>query len=117
MERVPGMKITRVLILLLALAGTTASQQKICKKHPDWTAEECAKVASKKLFVGMTWEMINAEKPHSCVRNRHPANPQGPDAVSFICYAQWDHSEQDRIVPFMLHFKLAGGRVTEFFYN
>jgi hypothetical protein len=110
------MKVTG-LILLLALAGTAArAQSKACRKHPEWTTQECALVARKKLFVGMTREMIDAEKPRSCVRDRHPAHPEA-GMVSFVCETQWDRSEPDHTLPFMLHFKLADGRVTAFFYN
>ena|SRR2546429_9093543 len=110
------MKISR-LMLGLALAGATMAQSKVCKKHPEWTPGDCASVAKKKLFVGMTREMVDAEKPHSCVRDRHPAHREGPDELSFVCMTQWDHSEPDRTLPYMLHFRFADGRVAAFFYN
>jgi len=87
-----------------------------CRKHPNWTAEECANVEKKKLFVGMTREMIDAEKPHSCVRDRHPAHSE-PGMVQFLCYTQWDHSVPDHALPYIIHFQLTDGRVSTFSYN
>jgi hypothetical protein len=59
-----------VLLLGSLLIGEIAQATR--QKHPNWTAEECANVEQKKPFVGMTREMIDAEKPHSCVRDKLP---------------------------------------------
>jgi hypothetical protein len=70
------------------------AQLKVCQKHSEWTAEECANVSEKKLFVGMTREMVNAEKPRSCFLDKHPRDA---GAVQFVCYAQWDRSEPEHL--------------------
>jgi hypothetical protein len=64
----------------------------------------------------MTREMIDVEKPRACVRDRHPSHPQ-PDTVQFLCYSQWDHSEIDHPIPFMVHFQFIDGRVSAISYN
>jgi hypothetical protein len=107
------MKVT-ALLLGLSLIGATA--QANCRKHPNWTPEECANVEKKKLFVGMTREMIDAEKPHSCVLDKHPAHKE-PGMVSFGCYTQWDHSVPDHTLPYIIHFQFTDGRVSAFSYN
>jgi hypothetical protein len=61
-----------------------AIAQATCSKQLDWTAQECANVDKKKLFVGMTREMIDAEKPHSCVRGKLPAHRE-PGMIQFVC--------------------------------
>jgi hypothetical protein len=110
------MKLVIALTLLLVAGISAAAQSKVCRKHPEWTADECANVASKKLFVGMTREMVNAEKPHSCVLDRHPVHRQ-PGMVQFLCYTQWDHSMPDHTLPYILRFQFTDGRVSAFSYN
>ncbi|HEV1992498.1 MAG TPA: hypothetical protein VGR34_06505 [Candidatus Dormibacteraeota bacterium] len=109
------MKIT-ILLFASFLACTGAMAQKICRKHPDWTAEECANVQAEKIFVGMTREMVDAEKPMSCVLDRHPTHRE-PGLVQFGCFTQWDHSVPDRAVPYIIHFQFTDGRVSAFSYN
>ncbi|MEA2701994.1 MAG: hypothetical protein QOE22_703 [Candidatus Parcubacteria bacterium] len=31
---------------------------KLCSKHPDWQPEECVKVAGKKIWIGMDYDML-----------------------------------------------------------
>jgi len=96
---------------LLASLLISSIAQANCCKHPNWTAEERANVEKKKLFVGMTREMIDAEKPHSCVRDRHPAHSE-PGMVQFLCYTQSDHWMPDHALPYVLHFQFTDGRVS-----
>jgi hypothetical protein len=110
------MKLVLAVAILLVVGLPANAQSTVCQKHPNWTAEECANVVKKKLFVGMTQEMIDAEKPRSCVRDRHPSHRE-PDTVQFLCYTQWDHSELDHTLPFMVHFKFIDGRVSAISYN
>ena len=98
---------TAIIAVLLASLLIGAMAQANCRKHPNWTAEECANVEKKKLFVGMTREMIDAEKPHSCE----------PGMIQFLCYTQWDHSVPDHALPYIFHFQLTHGRVSTFSYN
>jgi hypothetical protein len=35
---------------------------KLCKAHPDWTKEECQRVADNKYWIGMKYEMLVAER-------------------------------------------------------
>jgi hypothetical protein len=107
------MKIT-VLLVGSLLIGAIAQAK--CQKHPNWTAEECANVEKKILFVGMTREMIDSEKPHSCVLDKHPAHRE-PDMIQFVCYTQWDHSVLDHTVPYVIHFQFTDGRVSTFSYD
>jgi hypothetical protein len=107
------MKIT-VLLLGSLLIGEIAQATR--QKHPNCTAEECANVEQKKLFVGMTREMIDAEKSRSCVRDKHPAHRE-PDMIQFVCYTQWDHSVLDHALPYIIHFQFTDGRVSAFSYN
>src|ERR1700688_4279069 len=97
-------------LLMGALAQAT------CQKHSNWTAEECANVEKKILFVGMTREMIVTEKPHSCVLDKHPAHRE-PGMIQFICYTQWDNSVLDHALPYIIHFQFTAGRVSAFSYN
>jgi hypothetical protein len=98
----------------LLIATGVMGQAKVCRKHPEWTETECKNVADKKLFVGMTREMIDAEKPRNCIRDRHPRDR---GALQFICYSQWDRSEPEHLYPYLLHFELVDGRVSAFSYN
>ncbi len=82
------MKIT---VLLLGAMLIGAISQATCRKHLNWSQEECANVEKKKLFVGMTREMIDAEKPHSCVLDKHAAHRE-PDMIQFVCYVQYLHA-------------------------
>ena len=62
----------------------------------------------------MTREMVNAEKPRSCVLDKHPRDT---GTLQFVCYVQWDRSEPEHLYPYFLHFKFIDGRVSAFFYN
>ena len=123
---------TKLLLLFLMVCAAPAwGQSKICQKHlskiakkqlacmekhPAWTETECKNVSDRKPFVGMTREMIDAEKPHSCIFDKHPAHKEA-GLVSFGCFTQWDHSTADRTLPYMIHFQMTDGRVSAFFYN
>jgi hypothetical protein len=70
---------------------------KLCAKHPTLTAGNCLDVAQHKLTIGITREMVLAEKPHACVHltndrdHRTKTLPAG--SMLFECVTQWDHTE------------------------
>ena len=70
----------------------------------------------KKLFVVMTHEMIDAEKPHSRVLDMHPTHRE-PAMIQFVCYPHWDHSVLDHALPYIIHFQFTDGSVLAFPYN
>jgi hypothetical protein len=46
--------------------------EKLCAQHPTWSADDCLSVVEHRLFVGMTREMVLAERPLSCLRQTGP---------------------------------------------
>lgn len=39
-------------------AWESSKAGQICKKHPDWTNEDCKNLANKKIWIGMSYEML-----------------------------------------------------------
>ncbi len=58
---------------------------KLCKQYPDWTKEQCQRVADRNIWVGMTYEMllaVSGSKPDSA----NPSNYGGATSWQWCWY-------------------------------
>ena len=58
-----------------------STEGKLCKKYPNWTKEECIKIANKKIWIGMSYEML--------IELRGKPNSANPSNYGYGTEWQW----------------------------